>query len=122
MTDIDEIALVQQLSSDVELEGKAEQDLGQVVMEVPRDLEALVCTFLGHGVRELAEDLLTLGQLDMSFLERVRTKKHLTCEKKRSNDGENGKERHVWEVEQPGQYHAENCEPRIAHEKLAKSR
>ena len=38
-------------------------------MEVPRYLQSLVCTFLGHGARELAKELLPLGEFDMSLLD-----------------------------------------------------
>ena len=49
-------------------------------MQIPGDLQTLICPSLGHGVRELTKDLLTLSQLDMSFLERLRTEEHLPRE------------------------------------------
>jgi len=80
LTHVIDIAPVQELSSDIDLEGKAEQDLGEVVMEIPGDLQSLVCPLLGHGVRELAEDLLTLGKFDVSFLECLGPEEHLPRE------------------------------------------
>ena len=47
---------------------QVEQDLSEVVVEVPSDLEPLVGAFLRHLVRKLAEDLLTLLKLNVCFL------------------------------------------------------
>src|SRR6476661_6558325 len=55
-------------------------------MEVSGDLESLVCPLLGHGVRELAEDLLTLGQLDVRLLQRLRPEEHLPSEDQRRQE------------------------------------
>jgi hypothetical protein len=44
------LTLLQQLAGNVDLNGESEQHLGEVVMEVPGDLESLVGPFLGHRV------------------------------------------------------------------------
>ena len=56
-------------------------------MEVSGDLESLVGPFLRHGVRELAQDLLTLCELDVRLFERLRPKEHLPGEHEGRQDG-----------------------------------
>ena len=58
-----EVALVEQLARDVHLDREPEEHLGEVVVEVRRDLLPLVGTFLRHRVRERAQDLLAILEL-----------------------------------------------------------
>ena len=68
-----EVLLVEHLARDVDLERKSEEDLGQVVVEVAGDREPLVRPLLRHLVGQLAQDLLTLLELNVRLFECMRS-------------------------------------------------
>jgi len=59
---------------------------GEVVVKVARDLESFVGPLLRHRVRQLPENLLSLLQLLVRLLQRLRSKEHLSCEDHRRQE------------------------------------
>ncbi len=76
----------------VHLDREAEQELGEVVVQVAGDLEPLVLALLGHPVRERAEDLLAILQLRVGLLERLAAEEHLASEEEREDEDGNSEE------------------------------
>jgi hypothetical protein len=86
-TNVFRLTLLEQLACNIDLDGEAEQHLGEVIMEVTGDLESFVRPFLGHGVRERSKDLLAILKFLVGFFERLRSEEHLASKQKRSKDG-----------------------------------
>src|SRR5438445_9970729 len=86
-------------------------------MEIAGDLQSLVCPLLGHGVRELAEDLLTLGEFDVSLLERLGSEEHLSCEDQGRQDRWKHPKMHG--LEENGECQPKDAKPQIADQEVA---
>ena len=111
-----DVVLLEELPRDVDLDREPEQDLGEVVVQVPGDLEALVGPLLRHRVREGLEHLLPLLQLGMRLLQRLRPEEHLPREDKRCDDRWQDPPTHSVEHHRQGQ--SENTEPQVTDDEL----
>src|SRR5439155_720344 len=93
VADLRQVALLEKLPRDVDLNRKAEQHLRQVVVEVAGDLESLVGALFRDRVRQLVKHLLALLQLLVRLLQRERSEEHLS--------GEQGRGEKHWQRPKP---------------------
>src|SRR3970040_1553637 len=99
---------------DVDLDREAEQELGQIVVEEPCDLKALVLSLLGHAVRQSTEDLLAILKLLMSFFQSLASEEHRSCQQQRNHEDRTRPETDVCEGVEMRQEEAEECEAQVA--------
>jgi len=86
-SDVFRLPLLQELTRDINLDGESEQHLREVIVKVSGDLQSLVGSFLGHGIRERSKDLLAGLKFLVGFFESLRSEEHLASQEQRRHEG-----------------------------------